>query len=104
VLYVDDARERRPVMGRDGTWSHLFADSTEELQAAMARLGLRPAWIKARGTAAEYVEIKESTRERAVQLGAEQVTWPTGAARIIARKARSTVRVDDPPLNAIDSE
>ena len=87
MLYVDDARERRRVMGRGGTWSHLFADSTAELEAAMVRLHLRPAWVKARGTPVEYVEINEATRTLAIEVGAHEVTWPAGVAPIVAAKS-----------------
>lgn len=48
--YVDDMSLRATVPNGSrtlrGMWSHLMADSTEELIEFAHRFGLRPAWIQ----------------------------------------------------------
>lgn len=98
TVYVDDARIPATVGRLDSAWSHLFADTTEELHAFAQRLGLRRSWFqdpvktgkpKARpGSRASHnwhYDVTESKRRQAVALGAVEVSWRQAAAIIDAR-------------------
>jgi len=101
TVYVDDARIPARVGRHDTTWSHLFADTQDELHAFAVRLGLRRNWFqdpvkvgkpfKARpgSRAAEnwHYDVAESKRRQAVGLGAVEVSWREAVAIINARYA-----------------
>jgi len=71
AVYVDDARI--PWRGRH--WSHLVADSPEELHRAAAELGLRREWAQDKGRTLHY-DLPDELRERAIELGvATPITW-----------------------------
>jgi hypothetical protein len=74
---------RRPAtVGRlRGNWSHLFADTTEELVEFADRLGLRRSWIQNPGHVwKEHFDVVDSRREMALRLGAVPVTMTEAAA------------------------
>ena len=99
TVYVDNARIPARVGRHNTTWSHLFADTQEELHAFATRLGLQRSWfqdptrvgkpIKARpgSRAAEnwHYDVTESKRRQAVSMGAVQVSWREAVAIIDAR-------------------
>lgn len=99
TVYVDDARIAATVGRHVSTWSHLFADTQDELHAFAARLGLRRSWfqdpvqvgkpIKARpgSRAAQnwHYDLTEGKRRHAVALGAVEVTAREAVAIIGAR-------------------
>lgn len=99
TVYVDNARIPARVGRHNTTWSHLFADTQDELHAFADRLGLRRNWfqdpvkvgkpIKARpgSRAAEnwHYDVTESKRRQAVALGAVEVSWRDAVAIINAR-------------------
>lgn len=105
TVYVDDARIPARVGRHATTWSHLFADTQDELHAFAQRLGLRRSWfqdpvkigkpIKARpgSRAAEnwHYDVTESKRLHAVSLGAKEVTWREAVAIIDARHQGAVV-------------
>jgi len=70
MVYVDDMKAGfgRMVM------CHMAADTTEELLAMAAAIGVNEKWIQYPGTAKEHFDICLSKRARAVKLGARQVT------------------------------
>lgn len=70
-VYVDDARIR----ARGLVWSHLVADTAEELHAAAKALGLRREWAQDKGRTLHY-DLPEPIRQRAITLGvAEPLSW-----------------------------
>jgi hypothetical protein len=80
TVYVDDARIPARVGRIRGRWSHLFADSQEELHAFAERLGLQRSWFQP-GTPYGGVpsrhwhyDVTESKRTEAIRLGAVAVT------------------------------
>lgn len=89
TVYVDDAAIAGTVGRISSRWSHLIADDAVELHAFAALLGLRRAWFqdpltKTKGLrprpgsrAAEnwHYDVTAGKRLRAIQLGAEPVTW-----------------------------
>ena len=71
AVYVDDAR----IPWRGRRWSHLVADSPEELHRAAAELGLRREWAQDKGRTLHY-DLPDELRERAIELGvATAITW-----------------------------
>jgi hypothetical protein len=56
-------------------WSHLTADTTEELLAFAQKLGLRVSWIQNPGHVwKEHFDVVDSKRDLAIQLGAQPIT------------------------------
>jgi Protein of unknown function (DUF4031) len=78
-VYVDDARI--PQRGR--LWSHLVADTAEELHAAAERLGLRRDWVQDRGRTLHY-DLPEEGRLAAIRTGAAE---PIGWRELVRRRA-----------------
>ena len=67
-VYVDDMQMQATVGRVSGRWSHLWADTEEELVAFADRLGLRRSWIQ-RGSLVHF-DVVESKRQEAIRLGA----------------------------------
>ncbi len=79
AVYVDDARIR----WRGMAWSHLVADTPEELHAAADRLGLRREWAQDKGRTLHY-DLPEEYRLRAIERGlAVPISWRELARRRI---------------------
>jgi hypothetical protein len=71
TVYVDDAQLRRH--GR--AWSHLVADTAEELHRAAWALGVPREAAQNRGRTLHY-DLPESLRRRAIELAiAEPISW-----------------------------
>lgn len=71
AVYVDDARI--PYRGR--RWSHMVAESAEELHRAAGELGLPRAAAQDRGRTLHY-DLPDEWRDRAIALGiAEAIGW-----------------------------
>jgi len=82
AVYVDDAR----IPWRGRRWSHMVADTPDELYAAAGRLGLRREWAQDRGRTLHY-DLPDELRERAIELGvAEPLTWRELAGRRSAQR------------------
>jgi hypothetical protein len=77
AVYVDDARIR----WRGREWSHLVADTPEELHSAAAQLGLRREWAQDKGRTLHY-DLPEDYRVRAIERGlAVPISWRELARR-----------------------
>ena len=50
TIYVDDMRRSARLQGRPAKWSHMLADTHEELMDMAAEMGLRPEWLQHAGT------------------------------------------------------
>jgi hypothetical protein len=79
AVYVDDVQlpadagnNGRTVKGR---WSHLFADTSAELEDFARTLGLSPRWIQHQGQPGEHYNVTEGKRQQALKLGAHQITY-----------------------------
>ena len=70
AIYVDHARipYRRMLM------SHLLADSSQELEDARRNLGLPDGCTQYPGTAKEHLDISESKRREALDMGALEIS------------------------------
>src|ERR1039457_1408319 len=104
TVYVDDAGIPTTVGPHTSCWSHFMADSEAELHAFAARLGLRRDWFQQhepRGDGTPdrdwHSAVTSAKRMRAIQLGAEPVSW-RDTPRIIAEReapAAGEVTPDD---------
>lgn len=75
TVYVDSMRMRATVGRITANWSHLSADTTEELLEFAARIGLKAAWIQNPGHVwKEHFDVTDSKRELAIRLGAKPIT------------------------------
>ena len=70
-VYVDDAR----IPWRGLRWSHMVAESADELHAAAAALGIPRRGAQTKGRTLHY-DLPDEYRERAIELGlAEPIEW-----------------------------
>lgn len=93
TVYVDDARILARVKGgppNDARWSHLWADTLEELEAFAAKLGLNPKWLQA--TSMYHYDLVETKRQLALQLGAQPVRSGSLLDMELHQKARAYKR------------
>ena len=87
MIYVDHARI--PFMNM--LMSHLIADTPDELRQAATHLGLSN-HIQYAGTPKEHLDVSETTRTKAIQLGAVPVT-----SKHIVRIIRTRTKPPTPP-------
>lgn len=73
AVYVDDMLMEATVNGVTSRWSHLFADTTEELVMFAWKLRLSQAWIQYPGTWKEHFDLTKMVRLKALGLGAINV-------------------------------
>lgn len=85
-VYVDDMRRRARVGSVDAVWSHLMADSTEELVEFAARLGLRAEWIQYPGTPKEHFDVTDGVRTKALRAGAVPIRYGEGGHLTMAKR------------------
>ena len=98
TVYVDDIRIPARVGGLYGRWSHLIADTQEELHAFADRLGLRREWFQdpcvngkpkaepgSRAAANWHYDVIDRKRAEAVRLGAVPVPFRELGTIISAR-------------------
>jgi len=77
TVYLDDWRQPARLGPVDDRWSHLVADTDEELHAFAVRLGMRREWFqhKAGRPHQAHYDVPERARQDALDLGAVAVTW-----------------------------
>jgi hypothetical protein len=90
AVYVDDYR----ISWRGQEWSHLLADTTEELHAFAARLGLERARFQHKPARPwqDHYDVPETKRRQAIRLGAKPITC--GEAGEILHAKRQEDRPD----------
>lgn len=93
TVYVDDMLRPTRVGRLTSRWSHLMADTHEELMEFAARMKLQPAWLQHPGSYREHFDLTEPRRTAALRMGAQAITYPHGTAEILRRK-----RLDDPSV------
>jgi hypothetical protein len=86
TVYVDDMLRPARVGRIRSRWSHLLADTHQELLDMAAELGLRPEWIQHEGTHREHFDLTERKRTQAINLGARPISYLRDTARIMAAK------------------
>ncbi|MFJ2504065.1 DUF4031 domain-containing protein [Microbacterium sp. NPDC087592] len=90
ATYVDDMRRRATVGRCSARWSHLIADTTEELLDFAKVLGLSPEWIQKPGTHREHFDVTDGMRIRALAYGAVPITFQELTA--VTRRIRAERR------------
>lgn len=92
TVYVDDMRVQATVGRIAARWSHLMADTPEELAAFARRLRLRPEWVQCPGTWKEHFDVTDSVRAKAIALGAVPVSYGSAEQQEFARAQMERVR------------
>lgn len=95
TVYVDDMRAGfgRMVM------CHMIADSSAELFAMAARIGVGLRWVQDKGTPAEHFDIALTKRALALAHGAREITWRQCGLMIANRRATGTLGDPDTALD-----
>lgn len=77
VVYVDDALIPARVGRISSRWSHLFADTQDELHEFAASIGLQRRWFQGgpKRKRTWHYDVTESKRQEAIKAGAKEVTW-----------------------------
>ncbi|HEX7444590.1 MAG TPA: DUF4031 domain-containing protein [Acidimicrobiales bacterium] len=77
TVYLDDWRQRARLGPVDDRWSHLIADTDQELHDFAARMGMRRAWFQDKTGRPHHghYDVPERARAEAVACGAVEVTW-----------------------------
>lgn len=75
TVYVDDMRMPARVGRLNAKWSHLMADTDEELHAFAERLGLKRSWHQKPGTPISHYDVTDSKRDEALRLGAVPIGY-----------------------------
>lgn len=83
TVYVDDMRAAYGRM----TMCHMIADSSTELFAMAAKIGVGLRWVQDKGTPREHFDIALSKRALALAQGAREITWRQCAMMIGNRQA-----------------
>lgn len=87
TVYVDDMRVPARVGRLNAKWSHLMADTDDELHEFAARLGLRRSWHQKPGTPISHYDVTDSKRDEALRLGAVPIGYMSRESMdLIARK------------------
>lgn len=78
-VYVDRIRDYgdavKGAAARWGSrWSHLIADTEDELHAFAARIGMKRAWAQYPGTVRSHYDLVPSRRALAIKAGAIEIT------------------------------
>lgn len=81
-VFVDDMKLRAKVGNIDAVWSHLGADSLEEMHEFAQRLGLKRSWFQVSSSGIPHYDITQSMRAKAIKMGAEEVTTQEGFKRL----------------------
>lgn len=84
AVFVDDAR----LPFRHMLMSHMVADSREELDQMADAIGIGRRWIQKPGTPEEHYDVCQSSRQRALKLGAISIDSRRLVAIIRARRER----------------
>ena len=92
AVYVDDMRMQATVGKHSSRWSHLTADSPDELLEFALKLGLRRSWIQYPGTWKEHFDLTEGMRQRALKNGAVAITLQEAGA--LFKERREKLRSD----------
>src|SRR5215472_10054988 len=112
AVYVDDANIPATVPNgparHNSRWSHLFADTQDELHAFAERLGLRRSYFqpgKPRGDGSPspfwHYDVTAGKRQQALRLGAQAVAWRDAPRLMREREARAErARVADQASHA----
>jgi|SRR2546430_457996 hypothetical protein len=96
TVYIDDMQVYARVGRVSARWSHLTADTKEELHAFAAQLGLKRNWFQDKPRGLWHYDVTDSKREQAIRLGAEQIEYGNldDHVRVWRRPGREGVKSD----------
>ena len=94
TVYVDNMLRSACVGRIQSRWSHLVADTSDELHTFARRLGLRLEWVQYPDHPREHYDLTESKREKAILFGAVEIDYPRGIAEVIAKKKALSANPD----------
>ncbi|HET7689351.1 MAG TPA: DUF4031 domain-containing protein, partial [Nocardioidaceae bacterium] len=86
TVYVDNMFRPAQLQGRPAKWSHLFADTHEELMSIAAEMGLNPDWLQYPGTHREHFDVTTAKRTQALGFGAVPIAYPSGVAVLLEQR------------------
>jgi Protein of unknown function (DUF4031) len=89
TVYVDDMRMLATIGRLNARWSHLTADTEEELHEFAARLGLPRGTAQFPGTWKSHYDVTDFTRDRAMELGAVAIGYRSTEAVALLRRKRA---------------
>lgn len=104
TVYVDNMRLSAQVGSITGRWSHLMADSDDELNAFAAKLGLKQAWAQYPGTAMSHYDVTDSKRRQAIALGAVPIDYGGDVSIALIRREGTDSIVAQPLTLALDAD
>lgn len=91
TVYVDQPFKAIPKgtqAKRHGTvWCHMIADTHDELLVMIARLWLKPGYVRDGGTHREHIDLIPSKRAQAVRYGAVEITGRELVQKMEAKRA-----------------
>lgn len=94
TVYVDDMQRPARVGRINAVWSHLLADTDEELHAFAAQIGLKRRWHQHPGTPIAHYDVTESKRQLALRLGAVPIAYGGPESRELLRQRRAKLLVE----------
>src|SRR5260370_42017136 len=104
AVYVDDLNLRADVPDGaktvHGRWSHLFADTENELRAFAMKIGLKESWIQHPGRPHVHFDVVGRMRQRAIAAGAQPVTWRQ-SGESFAEQARRALTPAGKPVTSL---
>lgn len=86
TVYVDNMKKLARVGTIRAEWSHLQADTHEELMDFAKKLGLKDTWLQHGGRITEHFDVTAAKRAMAISLGAVEVTYMGEDSKEILRK------------------
>jgi hypothetical protein len=102
TVYLDDWRQPAHLGPVDDRWSHLVADTDEELHEFAGRMGMRREWFQDKPDRPHHAhyDLPERARAGAVAHGAVEVTWRELGRMLRARRAAAPAPPDAPSRRA----
>lgn len=91
TVYIDNMQRRARVGRFTAVWSHLMADTSDELHEFAARLGMRRAWAQHEGKPLEHYDVTEPKRQEALRLGAVPIQYGREGGTLTMAKVRGQV-------------
>ncbi|MBN7458585.1 DUF4031 domain-containing protein [Mycobacteroides abscessus subsp. abscessus] len=91
TVYVDDMRMSARVGRIQARWSHLQADTDDELHEFAERLGLKRSWFQKPGTAIAHYDVTDSKRAEAIRLGAREIGYMSRESMDLIRRRRANM-------------
>lgn len=88
TVYIDNMQRQARVGRLTAVWSHLMADTHDELMEFARRLGLNPQWIQHEGKSLEHFDVTEPKRQQALRLGATPIQYGREGGYLTMAKAR----------------